>query len=312
MRILLLTLLVSLAALLACEDSPTASPPIDPGSNDTLFTGIFFSRHAQAGTRAIICRINADGSGLDSLTDTLHLSIEPDISQDGQYLAFASNHFSSRDIVIMKYNDTSLTRLTSLTGIEADPTWSPDRSRLLFTEQATIDAIRNIYVINADGTGVEALTTGTTDFHSPVWSPTSADSLFFFGPGGQLHMMNLHDQGSIIIPLGIYSPTGLDFSPSDSIFLCQADIEPNPDSIFWQIFRGDLSGLKPTDISALDMYDLTPKWSPDGSQILFRSNGSYEHTYDDGLYLCEPSGEGRTHISGTGTYDYDPCWSPKE
>ena len=312
MKLLLLTLLVGLATLFACGDNPTENPPVDPGDNDSLPTGIIFSRFNSTMSQAVICRIDTDGTGLDSLTDAAHRAVQPDISPDGTIIAFSSNHFSTADIVLLHFGDTTLTRLTSLTGIEADPSWSPDEARLLFTSQINTGSNRNIYVINADGTGILALTTGSADLHSPTWSRTSADSIYYIGPGGQVHMMNVNDQGSIAIPLGLTDPIGIKFSPVDSTFRMQADIVANPDTAFWHIFRGDFSGAKPTDISDPDMFDIAPTWAPDGSRIVFRSNGFYDYPYDDGLYLCDPDGSNRVQIPGTTTYDFDPCWFPAD
>jgi TolB protein len=51
-----------------------------------------------------------------------------------------------------------------------------------------------------------------------------------------------------------------------------------------------------------DVWEGSPRWSPDGSQILF--------TARDGLYLIRPDGSGRIRITPDMSYIHDPRWSP--
>jgi Tol biopolymer transport system component len=46
--------------------------------------------------------------------------------------------------------------------------WSPDGSRLTFDEQ--VNGEGEIFVVNADGTGLTNLTNSPTSEHEPIWS----------------------------------------------------------------------------------------------------------------------------------------------
>ena len=299
-----------ISLLLACGDQPTDSPPEDP---PTTYTGIIFARHNSSGLKSVICRINLDGTGLDSLTESADFKMTPAVSPDGTKIVYSGGNLADSDLYLMTLGDSVVLRLTNLTGRVTEPEFSPDGTRILF--QAALDQLplaSDIYVVNADGTGIEALTSSPIDYHSPVWSPTSSDSIYFIGSAGQVLMMNLADHGRITIPLGIFSPANLTFSPADSTFLIDADVDIALDSVHWHIHRGDFSGVKPVDISDPDMYDLSPSWSPDGSQFVFRTNGFYLHFYDDALFTADADGSNRTKIPGTDTHDHDPIWSPVE
>ena len=63
----------------------------------------------------------------------------------------------------------------------ARPLWSPDGSRILYTFQKVVTdnhARFNVYIINADGSGLHALTTGDTVDRNPVWSPDGSHIAF--------------------------------------------------------------------------------------------------------------------------------------
>ncbi len=51
-----------------------------------------------------------------------------------------------------------------------DPTWSPDGSRLAFS-MSSDDGDYDIYVCDADGGNLKAVSTAPTDEHAPAWSP---------------------------------------------------------------------------------------------------------------------------------------------
>ena len=43
------------------------------------------------------------------------------------------------------------------------PEWSPDGSRIVFTRSSSDGGTENIYIVNADGTGLRQVTDGGTD-----------------------------------------------------------------------------------------------------------------------------------------------------
>lgn len=310
MKIFLSIALIVLVLVLACGDTPTDSPPEEPPAT---YTGIIFARYNSINTKSVLCRINPNGTGLDSLTDTTNFKMMPAISPDGTRIVYSAGDMTDSDLYLMTINDSVVVRLTNLTGRVTEPAFSPDGTRILFTA-ALVDSFldtANIYVVNTDGTGIEMVASAASGYRSPVWSPTSSDSIYFLGGGGLLHMMNLADRGTDLpIALGRLSPSNLTFSPTDSTFLVDADVDLSPDSIHWHIHRGDFSGARPVDISDPDMYDMSPAWSPDGSQFVFRTHGFYLHEYDDALLIADADGSNRTAIPGTDTRDHDPVWSP--
>ena len=68
--------------------------------------------------------------------------------------------------------------LTSTPENESDPSWSPDAARIAFTRESTANGLKQVFVMNADGSGerplidpaVEDPTVPLGD-SDPSWSP---------------------------------------------------------------------------------------------------------------------------------------------
>jgi len=89
-----------------------------------------------------------------------------DVSPDGRTIVFDL----LGDLYLLPITGGKATRLTSGMGYDAQPRFSPDGKRLaFFSDRAGGD---NIYVSNADGTGIRRITSGIQGTHvSPEWMP---------------------------------------------------------------------------------------------------------------------------------------------
>ena len=89
-----------------------------------------------------------------------------DVSPDGRTIVFDM----LGDLYTIPITGGTATRLTSGMGYDAQPRFSPDGKRLaFFSDRAGGD---NLYVSNADGTGIRRITYGTQGTYvSPEWMP---------------------------------------------------------------------------------------------------------------------------------------------
>ena len=69
--------------------------------------------------------MNADGSGLVNLTNSLITDMQPSWSPDGCALVFTSDVERYSDIFIMNADGSGKTRLTFHFAGDFSPTWSP-------------------------------------------------------------------------------------------------------------------------------------------------------------------------------------------
>jgi TolB protein len=102
--------------------------------------------------QAVICVMNADGSGRHPLYREHAIGDAPAWSPDGRAIAFVRAYGPARldQIYVMNVNGRNQRRVTSSHG--DDPAWSPDSRKIAYTNGG------DIYVINADGTHRTRLT----------------------------------------------------------------------------------------------------------------------------------------------------------
>jgi Tol biopolymer transport system component len=127
--------------------------------------------------------LDADGSNLVNLTPHSPGASDPAWSPDGSRIAFAGRRVSGGcrgelwacfDIRVMDA-DGGNPQTLNITGFhDTQPAWSPDGSIILFTREEEDPhgwwTTPNVYVMNADGTGVIPLTGGAGG-SEPAWSP---------------------------------------------------------------------------------------------------------------------------------------------
>jgi Tol biopolymer transport system component len=66
--------------------------------------------------------------------------------------------------------------------LAANPAWSPNGKQIAY--QAEADGVKQIFVVNLDGTGKRQLTTGNANHVGPQWSPDGASVLYRAQEGG--------------------------------------------------------------------------------------------------------------------------------
>ncbi len=149
-RFRLLSSMVVMAVMATLVLAPTAHATF-PGRNGL----IAFTADTGSGTQIYTVRPN--GHGLRQITHVDGDAIKPDWSPDGRRIAFALNECS---IAIMNADGSNLTVLPSQTpgGCEADPSFTPDGSRLVFERYDPSIEDDAVWSMNLDGTDRQPIT----------------------------------------------------------------------------------------------------------------------------------------------------------
>jgi Tol biopolymer transport system component len=90
-------------------------------------------------------------------------------SLDGERIVYTSGEWNYQKISIMNA-DGSEQRTFHIRGGAGQPAWSPDGERIAFTSDGT-EGVGEIYVMNADGSGLTKLTDDPAYDACPAWRP---------------------------------------------------------------------------------------------------------------------------------------------
>ena len=216
--------------------------------------------------------VNADGSGLQSLTETVitndaHNSTQPSWSPDGTKLLFRDNTAlqpaNIADIWVMDADGTNSHPLIALPGDERYPSFSPDGTRIAFRGDADgIDASgdEEIYVAGADGSDVVRLTDDDVADSAPSWSPDGTRIAFESerdGADREIYVMNADGSGAVQLTDNDVHDEGPVISPDGRMIAFTRADTPTAAGDIWTM---DADGANAAPLSETPIIEESPDW----------------------------------------------------
>ncbi len=230
-------------------------------------------------------------------------------------IAFTNNGDGNVEIYVMNPDGSAQTRLTNNLAFDGDPSWSPDGSRIVFT--STRDGNEEIYVMNANGTGQTRLTSNSAaQFNldrSPVWSPDGAQIAFASNRDAgdfDIFVMNVDGSGQRSLTAGPSADSqDPDWSPDGRKIACSQAVIENGARGLYGVLVMNADGSNQTRLSLPGNVDITPRWSPDGSKLVFASTrvgdlGTFQ------VYSMTSNGANQTRLTNNTGENSRPSWSP--
>lgn len=247
-----------------------------------------------------------EGGNPTKLTDNDVADSYPRISPDGTKILFERGD----QVYVMNSDGSGEKQLTSdNSDTNTMATWSPDGAQIAFV--STRDGNSELYMMEADGSGVERLTDNPDTIYSPDWSPDGTNIIFISNRDetqsfdSDIFAINVDNQSVTQLTDDIYRIS----SPTYSKDGTQIAFSTDRDGSSEEIYKISADGSNLTRVTDNAVRDLSPSWSPDGSYLVVRAFDDGTSSYN--LFQINASGPGiRVGLTNSQNRESNPHWSP--
>ena len=232
-----------------------------------------------------IATVDLEDYKIERLTENDVDDARPSWSPDGKQIVYLSG-YPDTNLIVMNADGSSAKALTEglKISLEVQPQWSPDGTQIAFVvngKRVGTSPTSEVYLINADGSGLRQLTeTGGATF-DPRWSP-DGQQLLFFG------------------------------------FAVGAFDRDATGSLQTEVFRINADGSNLINLTQNVGLDYQPTWSPDGEWIAFTSSRIWESENGrSGIFIMRPDGSDLQMLTNEppliegGSSFNNPIWRPE-
>lgn len=189
-------------------------------------------------------------------------------------------------------------------SLHLGPFWSPNGQNIAFSA-AYGDKGYNIHTVNLwSGETIQVSNHPANDLYAS-WSPNGQNIAFF---SDRENTIGPFPPDTIVYKVkGLYETYVRDgyrpsWSPDGHTIVAHFRSEKGN----YEIYTMNRHGRDRVPITDNMATDVRPRYSPDGSKIVFVTDRDYQPE----IYVMDPDGSNQTRLTNSSSYDLDPIWSP--
>jgi len=195
-------------------------------------------------------------------------------------------------------------------GRIADPDWSPDGRRIVFSRARA--GIAQLYVLRVADRRLRQLTHSRQPSIEPDWSPNGRQIVFVRVVGGstKVLMYNLRTRSARVLLPGRHSDSTPAYSPNGrriafTRLLTSSGAEAEEPVFKNEIYVAQANGSHPVRLTRSPGTGVDPAWSPNGRWIAYSAATGASSR----IVIMRPNGTGKRVVT-EGPLDLEPAWSP--
>ena len=310
----------ALSVLSAALAPALAVPPAAHAAPGTFNGRIAFTMSTGVGNEQIYT-VNPDGSALTNLSnDPAVIDWYPVWSPDGTKIAFQSNRGSTpgapfEGLYVMDADGGNVHLIAS--GGFFGTAWSGDGSKIAYVQPITgTNTCCDIWTVNADGTNPTDIISDGSQNRFPSFSPGGTKLVFDRTGTSQAGLWSANADGSGQVRLTDDS-TGIDqkasFSPDGNTIVFNrvtyGVTPPSGSATGSQLWTMNPDGSHPTQLTNLAGFNAWPRYSPDGTSIVFQQSTTNSDS-NNSLAVMRADGSGLQTVLNNGADNEFADWQP--
>lgn len=227
----------------------------------------------------------------------------PDETVDTGKIVFAADpdNNGNYQIYTISANGSSLTRITNNTADDRAPSWSHDKTKIVF--QSYRDGNWEIYIMDANGANQTRLTTDAGTDEGPSFSPDGSTILFLSNRTGSPEMYTMSTTGGSLVRLledyPVYSSV---YAPSGTHILFSSNKNDSRYEIYTYTFA-TIPVITRITNSVNNKYNAS--YAPNATKIVYQ----YQQNDDAEVYVMNSDGSSNFQLTDTAFFSGVPCYS---
>jgi len=221
-------------------------------------------------------------------------------TRDGDYAVYAMNaDGSDQGRLTDEHGDTSTPAGTTF---QIAPAYSPDGTKIAFASAR--EGSLDVYAMDADGSGTQALTTGPGNESEPAWAPDGRQIAYQNDLNGDhVFVMRADGTGSRRLTTDLAPEIEPAWSPDGRWIAYSRRLPGTEIREIWIVHPEGSGRRKLTDLQGAAY---APAWSPDSKTIAFSGRRG---TKPFQLYTIGVDGKGLRRVTQAAEDAFEPSWS---